>query len=175
MTVKSTQRHAAAAVGILALSLLGAPASAQTRPAEPPQRGGQPKQDTPYILIATFRSDDRLLGVQAADEVRKRVASEHSAQELFVVTKHNINTTLEASGYRADSALNASDLMELSKQLHGEYVLDAKVSKSGGTVHIEPRIMLRTGQVTLSQPLPNVDGKDAGDAAKSVERSITEF
>jgi hypothetical protein len=60
--------------------------------------------------------------------------------------------------------------MELSKQLHGEYVLDAKVSKSGNTVHIEPRLMLRTGQVTLTQPLPNVDGKDAGDAAKGVER-----
>src|SRR5215211_5037720 len=129
MTVKSTQRHAAAAVGIFALSLLGAPASGQARP-EPPQRGGQPKQETPYILIATFRSDDRNLGVQTADEVRKRVAQEHSAQELFVVMKRNINATLEASGYRADSALNAQDLMELSKQLHGEYVLDAKVAKT---------------------------------------------
>ena len=174
MTVKSTQRHAAAAVGILALSLMGAPASGQARPAEPPQRGGQPKQDTPYILIATFRSDDRLLGVLAADEVRKRVASEHSAQELFVVTKHNINTTLEASGYRADSALNASDLMELSKQLHGEYVLDAKVSKMGATVRVEPKLMLRTGLVTLTQPLPNVDGKDAGDVAKGVEKAISD-
>jgi tetratricopeptide (TPR) repeat protein len=153
---------------------MGAPASGQTRPAEPPQRGGQPKQDTPYILIATFRSDDRLLGVLAADEVRKRVASEHSAQELFVVTKHNINTTLEASGYRADSALNASDLMELSKQLHGEYVLDAKVSKMGATVRVEPKLMLRTGLVTLTQPLPNVDGKDAGDVAKGVEKAISD-
>jgi tetratricopeptide (TPR) repeat protein len=174
MTVKSTQRHAAAAVGILALSLMGAQASGQQRPVEPPQRGGQPKQDTPYILIATFRSDDRVLGVLAADEVRKRVASEHSAQELFVVTKHNINTTLEASGYRADSALNASDLMELSKQLHGEYVLDAKVSKVGSTIRVEPKLMLRTGQVTLTQPLPNIDGKDAGDAAKGVERAISD-
>jgi tetratricopeptide (TPR) repeat protein len=174
MTVKSTQRHAAAAAGILALSLLGAPAFGQRGPVEPPQRGGQPKQDTPYILIATFRSNDRLLGVQAADEVRKRVASEHSAQELFVVTKHNINTTLEASGYRADSALNASDLMELSKQLHGEYVLDASVTKNGNAVRIEPRLMMRTGQVTLTQPLPTIDGKDAGDAAKGVERAITD-
>ena len=174
MTVKSTQRHTAAAVGIFALSLMGAPASGQTRPAEPPQRGGQPKQDTPYILIATFRSNDRLLGVQAADEVRKRVASEHSAQELFVVTKHNINTTLEASGYRADSALNASDLMELSKQLHGEYVLDAMATKNGNAVRIEPKLMMRTGLVTLTQPLPTIDGKDAGDAAKGVERAITD-
>src|SRR5689334_19571176 len=81
-TVKSTHRYAAPAAAILALSLMGAPAFAQGRVAgqEPPQRGGQPKQDTPYIIIATFRSDNRQLGVDAADEVRKRVAGEHSAQ-----------------------------------------------------------------------------------------------
>ena len=173
--MKSTHRYAAAAAGILALSLLGAPAFAQGRAGqEPPQRGGQPKAETPYIIIATFRSDDRALGVLTADEVRKRVASEHSAQELFVVTKHNINTTLEASGYRADSALNQSDLMELSKQLHGSYVLDASVSKKGAGVHVEPKLLLRTGQNTFSQPLPAIEAKDAGDAAKTVEREITD-
>jgi len=172
--VKSTHRYAAAAASIFALSLMGAPAMAQRNGQEPPQRGGQPKQDTPYIIIATFRSDDRALGVQTADETRKRVSDEHNAQELFVVTKHNINTTLEASGYRADSALNASDLMELSKQLHGEYVLDAKVAKNGNAVHVEPRIMIKTGQNTFVQPLPNVEGKDAGDAAKAIERELSD-
>jgi len=174
--VKSTHRYAAAAASILALSLMGAPAFAQGRSVgqEPPQRGGAPKQDTPYIIIATFRSDNRQLGVEAADEVRKRVADEHSAQELFVVTKHNINTTLEASGYRADSALNSSDLMELSKQLHGEYVLDAKVSKNGNAVVVEPRLMMKTGPNTFVQPLPNVNGKDPGDAAKTVERELSD-
>jgi len=173
--VKSTHRYAAAAASIFALSLMGAPAMAQRNPGqEPAQRGGAPKQDTPYIIIATFHSDDRKLGVDAADEVRKRVASEHNAQELFVVTKHNINTTLEASGYRADSALNQSDLMELAKQLHGSYVLDAMVTKKGAGVHVEPKILLRTGQNTFSQPLPAVDGKDAGDIAKGVERGITD-
>jgi len=173
--VKSSHRYAAAAASILALSLMGAPAMAQRNAGqEPPQRGGQPKQDTPYIIIATFRSDDRALGVQAADEVRKRVASEHNATELFVVTKHNINTTLEASGYRADSALNQSDLMELAKQLHGSYVLDAMVSKKGTGLHVEPKILLRTGQSTFAQPLPAIDGKDAGDVAKTVEKEVTD-
>jgi tetratricopeptide (TPR) repeat protein len=173
--VKSSHRYAAAAASILALSLMGAPAMAQRNAGqEPPQRGGQPKQDTPYIIIATFRSDDRALGVQAADEVRKRVASEHNATELFVVTKHNINTTLEASGYRADSALNQSDLMELAKQLHGSYVLDALVSKKGTGLHVEPKILLRTGQSTFAQPLPAIDGKDAGDVAKTVEKEVTD-
>ena len=173
--MKSSHRYAAAAASILALSLMGAPAMAQRNAGqEPPQRGGQPKQDTPYIIIATFRSDDRALGVQAADEVRKRVASEHNATELFVVTKHNINTTLEASGYRADSALNQSDLMELAKQLHGSYVLDAMVSKKGTGLHVEPKILLRTGQSTFAQPLPAIDGKDAGDVAKTVEKEVTD-
>ena len=163
------------AAAILSLLLMAMPALAQPRVnQEPPQRGGMPKQDTPYIVIATFRSDDRKLGVDAADEVRKRVASEHNAQELFVVTKRNIEATLSASGYRPDSALSASDLYELSKQLHGEYILDAEATKSGGGVRIVPRLMLKTGTTALSQPLPVANGKDAGDAAKMVEKSITE-
>ena len=89
--------------------------------------------------------------------------------------KNSINGTLEASGYRPDSALNASDLMELSKQLHGEYVIDGKASKgSGNAVRLEARILLRTGTSTLAQPLPPADGKDVGDAAKMVERSISD-
>ena len=67
-------------------------------------------------------------------------------KELYAVPKNSINGTLEASGYRADSALNASDLMELSKQLHGEYVLDGKVCEgTGNGVRLEARHPLRTG------------------------------
>jgi hypothetical protein len=117
-TVKATQRHAAAAVGFLGLSLMGAPAFAQQQ--QPAQRGGPPGPETPYILVTTCQSADRKLGVEAADELRRRIQSEHSAKELYAVPKAGINGTLEASGYRPDSALNASDLMELSKQLHGE-------------------------------------------------------
>jgi tetratricopeptide (TPR) repeat protein len=171
--VKATQRHAAAAVGFFALSMTGATAFAQQ--AQPAQRGGPPVQDTPYILVTTFQSADRKLGVEAGDELRRRIQSEHSAKELYAVPKNQINGTLEASGYRPDSALNASDLMELSKQLHGEYVIDGKAIKgSGNAVRMETRILLRTGQSTLAQPLPPADGKDVGDAAKMVEKSITD-
>jgi tetratricopeptide (TPR) repeat protein len=169
--VKSTQRHVAAAAGFLAASLASTPLLAQIAA----QRGGPPGADTPYILIATFASADRMLGVNAADEVRKRIQSEHTQKELYVVPKTSINSTLEASGYRPDSALNASDLMELSKQLHGEYVLDGKASKSpSGGVRIESKILMRTGTQTVAQPLPAVDGKDAGDAAKGVEKAIAD-
>src|SRR5262249_23587287 len=130
-TVKSSQRHAAIAASLLALSLVSVPAFAQARNQEPPQRGGPPGEKTPYILVTTFASADRKLGVESANEMRHRLQSEHSAKELYVVPKANIDNTLAASGYPPDSALNAADLMELSKQLHGEYVLDSKVTKTG--------------------------------------------
>ena len=170
--MKATQRRATTAAGFLALGLAGAPAFGQSQ--TPAQRGGPPGQDTPYILITTFQSADRPLAVQTADEVRKRVQGEHAAKELYVIPKTSIDNTLTASGYRPDSALNASDLMELSKQLHGEYVLDGTVSKTPGGVRLESRILMRTGPSTLTQPLPAVDGKDAGDVAKGLERVLSD-
>jgi tetratricopeptide (TPR) repeat protein len=173
--VKSTQRHAAAAAGLLTLVLSGAPLLAQQRGTqEPPQRGGPPGQDTPQILVAVLQSPDKALGVQAADEIRRRIQVEHSAKELYAVPKQAINNTLEASGYRPDSALNASDLMELAKQVHGDYVLDGKISKSGTGVRLDARLLTRTGQQTLAQPLTPMDGKDAGDIAKQADHQISE-
>jgi hypothetical protein len=171
--VKSTQRHTAAALGILALSLAGTTMYAQAG-AVAAQRGGAPNNDTPKILVATFKSTDRALGVLMADEARKRIQSEHNAKELYAITKANINNTLEASGYRPDSALNASDLMELSKQLSGDQVLDGTVNKAGNGVHVEARLLIKANSQVLVQPLPPIDGKDAGDAAKSLEKSLVD-
>src|SRR4051812_43740125 len=149
-TVKSTQRRAATAAGFLALSLAGSSLLAQQVQV---QRGGKPKEDTPYILITTFQSPDRQLGLQVGDELHKRVMNEHSATELYVVPKKSINNTLEASGYRPDSALNASDLMELSKQLHGEYVIDGLATKTATGVNARARLLMRAGiSQTIAQP-----------------------
>ncbi|HET7373480.1 MAG TPA: hypothetical protein VFJ20_08840, partial [Gemmatimonadaceae bacterium] len=173
--MKSTQRHAAAAAGLLMLVLGGAPLLAQGRgTGEPPQRGGPAGPDTPQILVSVLQSNERGLGVQAADEIRRRIQVEHSAKELYAVTKTAINNTLEASGYRPDSALNSSDLMELAKQVHGDFVLDGKINKTAGGVHLEARILTRTGQQILAQPLTPIDAKDAGDAAKQVEHQISD-
>lgn len=171
--MKSTQRHTAAALGCLALSLAGTTMYAQGA-AVAAQRGGAPNNDTPKILVATFRSNDRALGVLMADETRKRIQSEHNAKELYAITKANINNTLEASGYRPDSALNASDLMELSKQLSGDQVLDGSVNKAGTGVHVEARLLIKANSQVLVQPLPPVEGKDPGDAAKTLEKAMVD-
>ncbi len=172
MTVKSTQRYAVTVASLMGLMLAAAPLLAQPGQ-QPAQRGGPPNPDTPQILVAVLQSSDKALGVQVADEIRHRIQQEHSAKELYAVPKTSINNTLEASGYKADSALNASDLMELAKQVHGDYVLEGKVAKTGAGLQLDARLLTRTGQQTLAQPLPSIPGKDAGDVAKLVEREIS--
>ena len=169
--MKSFASRAAFAAGLFALPLAGAPLFGQ---AQPQQRGGPPGQDTPYILVTTFHSNDRQLGVQMGDEFRKRLQSEHSAKELFVITQQNIKNTLEASGYRADSALSASDLMELSKTLRGDQVIDGTINKTAAGVHVDARLLMKSGQATVSQPLPKFDAKDVGDAAAKLERELSD-
>lgn len=168
--VKSTQRRAASAAGLFALVMSGAPAvlAAQL------QRGGPPAPDTPRILVATFRSSDPKLGVQAGDEVRKRVASENSAKDLWVISKQDVNNTLEASGYRPDSALSVNDLMELGKQVRADEVVEGVASKAGNGVRLDARLMLRRNTTNLIQPLPPATGGDPGDAAKQVEHSLAD-
>lgn len=174
--MKTTLRRTTfAVVGSIALSLPGAALIAQ-RPAVPPQRGSPPNAETPYILVTAFKAANKQLAVQAADELRERLKQEHSAKELFVLTKSNIEGTLTASGYPTDSALNTSDLMELAKQMRGEYTTEVSVKKTGvgSAVRVETRVLLRSGQQVIAQPLPAVDAKDVGDAARQVDKSITE-
>jgi tetratricopeptide (TPR) repeat protein len=166
---------AAPAAGFLALSLAAAPLMAQGyRAQQVDQRGGPPNGDTPYILITTFHSDDRKLGVEMAEDLRKRVSQEHSQKELFVIQKRAIDGTLEASGYRPDSALSSSDVMELAKQLRGEIVIDGTVNKVGDGLMLDVKVLTKSGQATLSQPLPVMTAKDVGDASKQLEKAISE-
>lgn len=169
--MKSPHRQAAAAAGILALSLAGAPLLAQSRDI---QRGGPPNADTPYILIGTFHGPDPKLAVDMSNELRHRIQDEHSAKELYVIPTASINATLTASGYKPDSALSSADLMELAKQLRGERVLDGTVTKTPTGVHVDSRLLIRSGQQTYAQPLPPVNAKDPGDAAKSIEKELSE-
>jgi tetratricopeptide (TPR) repeat protein len=171
--VTSSQRPGAKGIALLALSLASTPLLAQGS-RQPEQRGGVPNGDTPHILVAPFHSPDRVLGVAVADEVRKRLQDEHSTKELYVIPRINIVNTLEASGYRADSALNTSELWELARTLRGDEVLDGSVSRSARGVRVEPRLLMKSGQQTLTQPLPALDARDPGDAAKQVERALTE-
>ncbi len=66
------------------------------------------------------------------------------------------------------------DLMELGMQLRAEQVIDGTIEKGGTGVRVTARVLMRTGQQTVGQPLPPIDAKDAGDAAAKIERALTD-
>ena len=168
----STHRRHFATTGLFLVTSLGV-AHTGFAQASGAQRGGPPNVDTPRILVATFRSADRALGIQAGDALRRRLQDENSAKQLFVVPKSNIDTTLKQSGYTPDSTLSTGDLMELGKQLHAEEVVDGIATKAPDGVRIEVQLLIKRNMNILVQPLPAATGKNLGEAAKEVERLLT--
>jgi tetratricopeptide (TPR) repeat protein len=164
-TVKAIQRRGLRAAGLLAAlsAVPAAPAGAQAqRTVEPDAR----------ILVATFRSTDRGLGVAGADAVRARVSQEVPQKQLLVIRKEDINGTLAASGYAADSALSPSDMKELAKLMRADEILDGTVTRlPDGSVRVDARLLLAR-DVSLAQPLPPATARNVGDAARQISRDL---
>jgi tetratricopeptide (TPR) repeat protein len=165
-------RQALTAAGLLAALAVGSGhAGAQ------PGNRGVPNPDTPKILVPTFRvagASERGLGVQGADAVRNRLSQEFTAKQLWAIPKNDINATLEASGYRPDSALSPSDIKELAKIMRADEIIDGEVTRMpDGSVKVAARMLL-SRDVSLSQPLGDVTAKSLGDAAKPIARELAE-
>lgn len=167
--MKALHRYVLMTTGLCALAGATAvvtPAHAQrtTRTIEPDAR----------VLVATFRSADRALGVQGADAVRARVQQEVPVRQLLVIKKENINETLEASGYRPDSALSANDTRELARLMRADEIIDGTVYKTAdGGVRVEARLALAR-DISLAQPLPPAVARNVGDAARQIARDLKE-
>lgn len=169
MTVTAFNRHAWLAAGLIALG-------AATPATSFAQRRDVPGADTPRLLVGTFHTPgatDSKLGVDAAEAVRTRVQDEHNIRDLWVLPRKDINNYLTQSGYKADSALSIFDLRELAKLMRADEILDATATKTDAGVHIEPRLVLAR-DVSLVQPLPAVDARNPGDAAKQIEHELSD-
>jgi len=179
MTLKATRRHPAVIAAFVALAVSAVPTLLAAQYGRPRvrdpnvQRGGPPGQDTPHLLVAAFHSPDHALGVQAADAFRQRVMDQYSARDLYVVPKTDVEATLTASGYRPDSAVSPTDLMELAKQVRADEALDATVDQLGrDSLRVTARMLVRLGQTDLIQQLTPVYAKNTDDAARDVEREM---
>lgn len=164
--MKVMQRRATIAVA-LALGTLSGPSALLAQP-----RQG-PAADTPRLLVAVFNASDRLSGVQVADAIRTRVASAVNVRTLYVIPKEQIDTYLTSSGYKADSALGPSDLKELAKLLRGDEIVLGTVTRTATGLRIEPRLALARDP-SQAQALPAVEASSANDAARQIERSLSE-
>ncbi len=162
------------AVGAVALTLaLNAPPLTAQRPA-PEQRGGQPRPDTPQLVVGVLSSADPTLGVAATDAIRRRIQDQHTATDLYVVPKPKVDQTLRSSGYNPDSVLQPSDLVALTKQVRGDYALAGTIERTKSGVRTLIRLLTETGKQIVSEPLPPLVGSDFGDVAKQVDKAVAE-
>lgn len=151
-------RRAVALAAVMALPLAGA--SAQRRPSEP----------VPRVMVATFQSADKEVGVKAAEELRNRITRDVDARRLFVIPKSDIYKTLEASGYPTTEALQPNDAKALAVLLRADEYIDGVVTKTPTGVKVDARLILSRDQ-TLGQPLPSVEAGKVEQAAAAISKS----
>jgi lipopolysaccharide biosynthesis regulator YciM len=150
-----------AAVALTALAVLPlSQASAQRRPPEPP----------PRVMVATFASAEKDLGLKAAEELRNRITRDADAKKLTVIPKADINKTLEASGYSTTESLASSDAKALATLLRADEYVEGVATKTPTGVKIEARLVLSRDQ-TLGQPLPVAEAPKLDQAAAAVSKS----
>ena len=130
-----------------------------------------PDPNAKRLLVPVFRSADKNLGVQAADAVRGRVTQDLGARDVMVISKDDINKTLDASGFPTTEPLGSNDARELGRQLKANEYLEGTVTKTATGVRIEPRLVLVRDNA-FSQPLPAAEGAKVGDAAKAISSSL---
>lgn len=135
------------------------------------QSSRQPDADTPRILVPSLASSDTKLGVQAADAIRSRLSQDFSYKTLWVISRADINGTLEASGYKADQVLTPVDANQLSRLLRADEYLEGRVEKDGDTYRIKAKLVL-TRDRELVQPLPPVEAKRLDLVAMLLSREV---
>lgn len=159
-------------LAVTILALAGTRVGAQ-RPA-PLQRGGNPKPETPQLVVNVLASSDPKIGLDAANAIQHRLESEHSATELYIVPRNKIDTALKISGFNPDSTLGAPDLMVLTKQMRGDYALTGTIERTAAGVQTFIRLLTQSGQQLVSEPLAPVVGSDFSDMAKKVDRAVSD-
>lgn len=150
-----------ALVALSALLVLPlASSSAQRRPADP----------IPRVMVATFASAEKDLGLRATEELRNRITHDVNPTKLVVIPKADINKTLEASGYSTTEALAGSDARALASLLRADEYVEGVATKTPTGVKIEARLILARDQ-NLGQPLPVAEASKVDQAAAAVSKS----
>ncbi|HEX6964624.1 MAG TPA: tetratricopeptide repeat protein [Gemmatimonadaceae bacterium] len=131
----------------------------------------QSTQETPRLLVVTFRSPEKGLGADAAEELRSRLQHDIDQKKLLVIPKQAIDANLKASGFNPDSAPDPITSRLLAQALRADQFVDGTASKTPDGYRIAAQLVLASNP-NMIQPVPVVDDKKLGDAAKTVAKSI---
>jgi tetratricopeptide (TPR) repeat protein len=160
-------RHQFRVIAPLAIALLGGfPASSVAQLTRPPN------PNAPMLVVVTFKSNDKKVGVDFAESVRDRITGDISYRDLQVQSKANIDATLQASGYDMTAALTEGDANLLAKQLRADEYIEGSIDKAAsGTGFTGTAWMVLTFDQNQVQPLGTFDGKNQGDVASQISKA----
>lgn len=160
-------RHQSRVVAVLAIMFLGGfPVSTEAQLVRPPN------PNAPILVVVTFKSSDKKLGVDFAETVRDRISGDVSYRDLQVQSKANIDATLQASGYDMTAALTEGDANLLAKQLRADEYIEGTINKSAsGTGFTSEAWMVMTYDQNQVQPLGTFSAMNVKDIAKQISNS----
>ncbi len=134
-------------------------ASAQRQPAP-----------VPHLMVTTFSAPEPGLGVQAAEAVRSRIASDVDNKKLLVIPKKDIDATLTASGYSTTESLASNDARALAVLLRADEYMEGIATKTPTGVKVDARLVLARDN-TIQQPLPSATAARLDQAAQQISKN----
>lgn len=132
------------------------------------QRGQTPG---PRFMVPVFRSNERNIGWQFADQLRERMGGDFMGRTLWIIVKSDIDNALEQSGYSKTEPLNANDAKQLANLIRAEEYVEGTVTKTDAGYEFEGFHLLVRGE-GMVQPLPKVTAVKLSDVAKGVSSAI---
>jgi len=137
------------------------------------QRALRPGQNKgPTFMVPVFRSADRALGLEVADKVRDRLMSDNLMTSMWVVSKKDLNSNLELSGYSGSDALSPSDLKQLAQFIRAEEYVDGVVTRGAdGNITLTATLNLPRGE-GMEQPIAPISGAKAADVAARMSAEL---
>ena len=124
-------------------------------------------------MVPTLRADDKRVGVQAGDELRKSLEREFNCQELIIVSRNDIFNTLAVSGYDTASALNPNDAKLLGQNVRADEYISGVVRSTAEGFSADLNLVLQRDPA-LSQPLGTITGRRLSDVARAAVAQLKE-
>ena len=125
------------------------------------------------FMVTNLRSAERNLGQQAADAIRSSLEGEFAPRVVQVITKTDINNTLEQSGYSTTEALSSADAKALANLIRADEFIEGTVTKTATGFRVDAKLVLARDN-NVVEPLAIVEGTRLGEIADKVSREVRE-
>lgn len=127
----------------------------------------------PRFMVPVFRSNERNVGWQFADELRQRMGGDFMGRTLWIIVKSDIESALDQSGYSKTEPVNSNDARQLANIVRAVEYVEGSINKTDAGYEFNGVLLLVRGD-GMVQPLPKVTGAKLGDVAKGVSNAIEE-